>query len=91
MEEGTRTWLQTIDQRMIDMMTTVASMNTKLDIFMSGQTDHEKRLKFLEQHKDKQDGVNETSERKHTRNLMYLGAAELLLFGLGLYLANHLK
>ena len=90
MEESTRVWINKIESKLDQVSTEFtrgfAQLSTKLDIYLGRQDDHERRLTQLEEYRHKQDGVNEASDKRHTRITIVLIASEVLFLGVGIAL-----
>lgn len=95
MEEGTRDWINKIESKLdavtIEVTRGFAQQSTKLDIYLGRQDDHEQRLSDLEEHRYKQDGVNESSNKRYTRITVFLIASEVLFLGVGIALTLIIK
>lgn len=86
-----QTILDKIESQLLKLIESTTAMSTKLDIFVSRQEDHEGRLKSLEEYRNKQDGVNESTARRHNRIIMVILASEVVLFGTGIILSTAIK
>ena len=87
MEDSTREWINKIESK----LESFSLESTKLDMYLGKQDDHEKRLNTLEEHRHKQDGVNESSNKRYTRITVVLIASEVLFLGLGILLTFLMK
>ena len=66
------------------------AVETKLDIYLNKQDDHELRLRAVEDIQTKQDGINEEAGRKRSQIVVWLLGLEIVLFGVGLAIAHFL-
>ena len=95
MEDSTREWINKIESKLesfsLDSTRMLATISTKLDLYLGKQDDHERRLTQLEEHRHKQDGVNESSNKRYTRITVILIASEVLFLGVGILLTFFMK
>ena len=91
MDESTRIWINKIEAKLDQVSTEFtrgfAQLSTKLDIYLGRQDDHERRLSDLEEYRHKQDGVNEATDKRHTRIIAILIFSEVLFLAAGLVLS----
>lgn len=92
MDDSIKTWFEKLEKNQRDLLIeftkSSTAMSTKLDIYIKNQDDHDDRLRHLEDYKSRQEGVNTESDRKANRILILVIASEVILFGIGLFLAK---
>ena len=90
MQDGNHDWMNKLETKIdnitIDFTRISTAILTKLDIYLSKQDDHEKRLAKLESHKDKQIGINEEGTRKINQLTLGVLAATAIIVAVGIWL-----
>ena len=89
-DEGNRDWINKLETKIdnitVEFTRISTAILTKLDIYLSKQDDHEKRLSTLENLQSEQKGINDEGVRKINQLTLGVLAATMIVVAVGVWL-----